>query len=383
MSDVVRRKPPKLVLVLTALLFCYGFLMGGQQLVLMTVCGQFGLGVLGMGTLVAVLHVASTLAPAALGAVADRIGKKKVLVIFAIVFGIGCLIGALSGFLAMFVIALLMIGAGYSVCESLASAVCVEVDAQNGARYINLTQCLLSVGAILGPIVLSNLPALPFASWRMLYLLCGIPLIVIGIWLSQLPFPAAERAAAEKTSAGRLWLSPVFIAMIVCMFLYIGLESGFGYFVDILFSGKVSGAALGAYGISAYWAGMAFSRLIYSLRTYRPRRTVQLSFLAAAVGFIALILAPSGYLCIGLCALVGFTYGPLWTTIVASAAQRFPQHKASATGLMSASCGLAGILYPVIMGAIVDTLDIRIGFILLALSAVLGAALAFSLNNNK
>ena len=383
MSDTMQRKLPKLVLVLTALLFCYGFLMGGQQLVLMTVCGQFGLGVLGMGTLVAVLHVASTLAPAVLGAVADRIGKKKVLVIFAIVFGIGCLIGALSGFLAMFVIALLMIGAGYSVCESLASAVCVEVDAQNGARYINLTQCLLSVGAILGPIVLSNLPALPFASWRMLYLLCGIPLIVIGIWLSQLPFPAAERAAAEKTSAGRLWLSPVFIAMIVCMFLYIGLESGFGYFVDILFSGKVSGAALGAYGISAYWAGMAFSRLIYSLRTYRPRRTVQLSFLAAAVGFIALILAPSGYLCIGLCALVGFTYGPIWTTIVASAAQRFPQHKASATGLMSASCGLAGILYPVIMGAIVDTLDIRIGFILLALSAVLGAVLAFSLNNNK
>ena len=383
MSDTMQRKLPKLVLVLTALLFCYGFLMGGQQLVLMTVCGQFGLGVLGMGTLVAVLHVASTLAPAVLGAAADRIGKKKVLVIFAIVFGIGCLIGALSGFLAMFVIALLMIGAGYSVCESLASAVCVEVDAQNGARYINLTQCLLSVGAILGPIVLSNLPALPFASWRMLYLLCGIPLIVIGIWLSQLPFPAAERAAAEKTSAGRLWLSPVFIAMIVCMFLYIGLESGFGYFVDILFSGKVSGAALGAYGISGYWAGMAFSRLIYSLRTYRPRRTVQLSFLAAAVGFIALILAPSGYLCIGLCALVGFTYGPIWTTIVASAAQRFPQHKASATGLMSASCGLAGILYPVIMGAIVDTLDIRIGFILLALSAVLGAALAFSLNNNK
>lgn len=383
MSDMARRKPPKLVLVLTALLFCYGFLMGGQQLVLMTVCGQFGLGVLGMGTLVAVLHVASTLAPAVMGAVADRIGKKKVLVVFAILFGVGCLIAAFSGFLAMFVIALLIIGAGYSVCESLTSAVCVEVDAQNGARYINLTQCLLSVGAILGPIVMSNLPALPFASWRVLYLLCGIPLVVIGIWLSRLPFPAAERAAAVQTSASRLWLSPIFIAMIVCMFLYIGLESGFGYFVDILFSGKVSGATLGAYGISAYWAGMAFSRLIYSLRTYRPRRTVQLSFLAAAVGFIALILVPSGYLCIGLCALVGFTYGPIWTTIVAGAAQRFPQHKASATGLMSASCGLAGILYPVFMGAVVDSLDIRIGFVVLALSAVIGAVLAFSLNNNK
>ena len=98
MSDMARRKPPKLVLVLTALLFCYGFLMGGQQLVLMTICGQFGLGVLGMGTMVAVLHVASTLAPAIMGAVADRIGKKKVLVTFTLLFGIGCLIAAFSGF---------------------------------------------------------------------------------------------------------------------------------------------------------------------------------------------------------------------------------------------------------------------------------------------
>ena len=383
MSDSVQRKLPKLVPILTALLFCYGFLIGGQQLVLLTICQQFGLGVLGMGTLVGILHVASTLAPALMGAVADRVGKKKILVIFSLLFGIGCLIAACSGFLPMFVMALLIIGAGYSVCESLTSAVCVEIDGQNGARYINLTQCLLSVGAILGPIVLSNLPELPFASWRLLYLLCGVPLLVIGIRLSRLPFPAGEGAAAAKTYARKLWLSPIFLAMILCMFLYIGLENGFGYFVDILFSGKVSGAALGAYGISAYWAGMAFSRLVYSLRTYRPRTTVQLSFLAAAAGFIALILVPSGYLCVGLCALVGFTYGPIWTTIVAGAAQRFPRHKASATGLMSASCGLAGIIYPVFMGAVVESLDIRIGFAILAVTAALGALLAFSLNNNK
>lgn len=379
----MKQRPPKLILVLTCLLFCYGFMLGGQQLVLTTVCEQFGIGVVGMGTMVAILHVASMLAPGIMGAVADRIGKKKVLVLFTIFYGFGCLIAAFSPVLAVFVISMLIIGAGYSVCESLTSAVCVEVDSVNGARYINLTQCLLSVGAILGPIVMSNLPAFPFDSWRLLYIFCGLPLVAIGLWLSRLPFPAVEAAKKVQTSARHLWLSPIFICLVVSMFMYVGLETGFGYFVEILFDLKSGGAALGAYGISAYWGGMAIARLVYSLWTYPPKQVVRLSFFAAALCFIALILVGSGWLCVALCFLVGFAYGPIWTSIVAGAAQRFPEHRASATGLMSSSCGFAGILYPMFMGVLVDSLDIRIGFVILAVSAAVGAALAFSLQNQQ
>lgn len=375
-------KPPKLILLLTCLLFCYGFMVGGQQLVLTRVCDQFGIGVVGMGTMVAILHVASMLAPGIMGAVADRIGKKKVLVLFTILYGIGCLIAAFSPVLASFVIAMLVIGAGYSVCESLTSAVCVEESPENGARYVNLTQCLLSVGAILGPIVMGNLPEFSFESWRLLYIFCGVPLLTIGIILSRMAFPVSETAEKVKASARHLWLSPIFLCLVVSMFMYVGLETGFGYFVDILFSLKTNGAALGAYGIAAYWAGMAFARLLYSLWVYHPGRVVRLSFLGAAACFVSLILFRSGWLCVVLCFLVGFTYGPIWTSIVAGAAQRFPKHKASATGLMSSACGFAGILYPMFMGILVDRLDIRIGFVILAVSAAIGAVLAFCLNNN-
>lgn len=375
-------KPQKLILLLTCLLFCYGFMVGGQQLVLTRVCDQFGIGVVGMGTMVAILHVASMLAPGIMGAVADRIGKKKVLVPFTILYGIGCLIAAFSPVLASFVIAMLVIGAGYSVCESLTSAVCVEESPENGARYVNLTQCLLSVGAILGPIVMGNLPEFSFESWRLLYIFCGVPLLTIGIILSRMAFPVSETAEKVKASARHLWLSPIFLCLVVSMFMYVGLETGFGYFVDILFSLKTNGAALGAYGIAAYWAGMAFARLLYSLWVYHPGRVVRLSFLGAAACFVSLILFRSGWLCVVLCFLVGFTYGPIWTSIVAGAAQRFPKHKASATGLMSSACGFAGILYPMFMGILVDRLDIRIGFVILAVSAAIGAVLAFCLNNN-
>ena len=370
------KKTPRLVLVLTALLFCYGFMVGGQQLVLATVCEQFDIGVVGMGTMVAILHVASMLTPAVMGAVADRVGKKKVLVLFAVLYGIGCLTAAFSPILAGFVVAMLLIGAGYSVCESLTSAVCVEVSVEDGDRYINLTQCLLSVGAILGPIVMGHLPELSFGSWRLLYVFCGVPLVLIGLVLSRMTFPAGVSSEKVKTSAKQLWMSPIFIALIASMFLYVGLENGFGYFVEILFDRKQNGAVLGAYGLSAYWAGMAVARLWYSIRAYRPGRTVRLSFLGVAVCFVALVLLKSGILCALLCFLVGFAYGPIWTTIVAGAARRFPDHKASATGLMSSACGLAGIVYPMFMGLVVESLDIRIGFVILAVTAALGGALA-------
>ena len=377
----MKQKIPKLILVLTALLFCYGFMVGGQQLILGNVCEQFGIGVVGIGTMVAVLHVASMLTPGIMGAVADRVGKKKILVFFSVFYGIGCLVAGIAPVLAVFTVSMLMIGAGYSVCESLTSAVCVEIDIENGARYINFTQCLLSVGAIIAPIIMGNLPQLPFESWRLLYILCGVPLVVIGTILSRMEFPAAQITNESKTSARTLWLSAIFLSMIVTMFLYVGLESGFGYFVEILFDLKTSGSQLGAYGISAYWAGMAFSRFVYSLWAYRPRRTVRLSLVAAAITFISLVVFKSGWLCVALCALVGFTYGPVWTTIVAGAAERFPDHKASATGLMSAACGLSGIIYPMFMGILVETLDVRIGFMILAATAALGAVLAFSLKN--
>lgn len=379
----MQQKVPRLVLVLTCLLFCYGFMVGGQQLVLTSVCEQFGIGVVGMGTMVAILHFASMLTPGIMGAVADRIGKKKVLVLFTLLYGLGCLIAACSPVLAAFVIAMLVIGAGYSVCESLTSAVCVEIDSENGARYINLTQCLMSVGAILGPIAMSNLSAVSFGSWRLLYIFCGLPLMVIGLLLIKLPFPVAETTEQVQTSARHLWLSPIFICLVVSMFLYVGLETGFGYFIEILFGLKSQGAALGAYGISAYWGGMAVARLVYSVWTYPVKPVVRLSFFAAAVCFIALILVGSGWLCAGLCFLVGFAYGPIWTSIVAGAAQRFPKHKASATGIMSATCGCAGMLYPMFMGILVDTLDIRIGFVILAVSAAVGAVLAFSLQKQQ
>ena len=156
---------PKWVLaLLCTVLFFYGFYLGGVQLVISEVSREYGQNAAGMGGLVAAQHVAAVVLPVVLGALADRIGKKPVLCIFAAVFAVGCFLAGLSKNLGVYVIGAVCVGAGYSVCESVSSAVLSELDAEKGARYINLSQALLSLGAVISPFLVqwlqkSGLPA--------------------------------------------------------------------------------------------------------------------------------------------------------------------------------------------------------------------------------
>lgn len=378
------KKTPVLIWWLSLLLFIYGIMLGGLQLVIGDIAQSFGVGLLGIGSLAAVTHIASATAPALMGILADRIGKKKVLITFCFVYGLGCLLAGTAPTLAFYLMSTLFIGAGYSVCESITSAVCVEVDEEKGASYVNLTQCLLSVGAIGSPIVFSKLPSMGISTWRLMFLFCALCLVIMGIILAGLRFPAGIPTGKKKALVNKdLLLSPIFLALLVSIFLYVGLEKGFGYFVELLFEQKTNGESLAAYGISAYWAGMALSRLVFGVVNYRPRKVVRLCFIACALGFVGLAVLTSGQIGVTLCALIGAAQGPIWTTLVAGAAERFPQYRASATGLMSAGSGLAGIVFPVIIGAIANGMGLQTGFILLSGICVIGAVLAFALHNKK
>ena len=89
-------RPGWVLALLCTVLFFYGFYLGGVQLVISEVSREYGQNAAGMGGLVAAQHVAAVVLPVVLGALADRIGKKPVLCIFAAVFAAGCFLAGLS-----------------------------------------------------------------------------------------------------------------------------------------------------------------------------------------------------------------------------------------------------------------------------------------------
>ena len=116
--------PGWVLALLCTVLFFYGFYLGGVQLVISEVSREYGQNAAGMGGLVAAQHVAAVVLPVVLGALADRIGKKPVLCIFAAVFAAGCFLAGLSKNLGVYVIGAASLGAAIAIKRFLETQTC-------------------------------------------------------------------------------------------------------------------------------------------------------------------------------------------------------------------------------------------------------------------
>ena len=95
--------------------------------------------------------------------------------------------------LGAYIAGALLIGAGYSVCETLSSAVLGDLDREKGMQYINLAQGFLSVGAVISPILLRLCDQRLGTNWRLVFLICGAAVALLAVLLANTPFPPAAR----------------------------------------------------------------------------------------------------------------------------------------------------------------------------------------------
>lgn len=377
-------KPRRLLALISFLLFFYGFYLGGLQLVIREISQHFGMEITGIGILVAVPHITSLLLPPLMGSAADRFEKKPVLLCFAGVFLLGCLLCGFAGSIALYVAGALLIGGGCSVCESVGSAVLSDLSEENANRYINISQCLLSAGAVISPVILELL--LPYLSWgwRTVFFLCAGAYLLVLALLAKAVFPAPRlRPQAQTGKAPKFLTSPVLLCAMISMALYVSLENGIGYFVESFFETALQKGALGAYAISLYWIGMTLSRLVSGLWKRRNSTVLRLHFGASALLFVLLYLCPRADLSMVLCFLVGFAFGPIWGTLAAMGASAFPEHSAKATGLISAFGSIGSTAAPVLMGLVADHSSIRAGFALLAGFAFTGLLCCVFIKSKK
>lgn len=368
------------------LLFFYGFLLGGQQLVMMDIAAEYQVGTKGMGGLISAQHVAAVIMPLCMGATADRVGKKRILVVFTFLFGMGCVFACLSGTIGMYLIGACLIGSGYSVCESVSAAVITDLDAKQGMRYINITQFLLSVGAISGPIVLQFCMKNLNTDWRFGFGICAAGFLIITVLLKGTEFPEKRENKAKEEDGCNL-MSRVQKETIACflisIILYVGLENGFGYFVNPLFTVQLKQAELGAIAISGYWMGMSASRLLCGFRNYNAERMLLVCFWVSGILFLLLAFTGLPWLSVGFSFLLGTAFGPIWSTLVALAAEVYPEKAAGVLGIMSAGSGMGGIVYPVLMGGLSERYSLSIAFVSLGATAFLELMLCFWRKSGK
>ena len=360
-----------------ALMFAYGCFLGASQAVMESIAGDLGMDIAGMGALVSLQFLPAAFVPVWMGAVADRRGRRMVLAAFCAVFGAGLLICAAARRPWVYALGAIAVGAGYSVCESGCCAAMSDLGPEWGVRGINLSQALLCLGAVLAPALIR----LTGIGWRAALRLCA------GIYAALLPillavrYPAPAAAAREQGGARALLVSRAFLCLFAAILLYVGMETGFGYFIESLMSARFAPTALSC--VSLYWLGMMVSRFIFSSIRYPAKPVLLAGFWLSAALFTALTLSGSAAFSLALCFMTGFAYGPIWSTLVAEATARHPAHAGAASGLMSAGCGAGGILFPALTGLTARQLSLPSAFRLLALVALLGGGLCAILPPGK
>lgn len=354
------------------MLLMIGVQLGGFQLALSSASAQFGMGDTGMGLLVAAQYSSMIVSPVLFGSLADRRGKKPVLLMGAAAILLGSALAAMAGTAGAYALGIFFVGAGGMICESVCSAAISDLHPDESNRLITLTQFFFSSGAILGPLMLRWAMTRLGAPWQTLYVVYGAAFLVFLLPLARLRMPAPACAKEPQRNPLRFLKNPAYRLLFVGVLFYVGLENGVGCFVNTLFENHLASPVWGAYAISLFWAGMAVSRMVNGMRNTSAVRNVSVHFVLSCVMLLGLALSGNPVLSLVLSALVGYAYGPIWSGLIALAAGEFPESSAGAVGLMGSGCGLGGALYPVFMGVLADTTDIRVGFLLLAATAAAG-----------
>ncbi|MEA4870949.1 MAG: MFS transporter [Christensenella sp.] len=372
------RRLPAFLPAFCALLFFVGFEMGGFQFALRGISAEFSIDSIGSGLLVAAQYSSVVLMPLFFGRLADRVGKRIVVLAFSVVLLLGCLLASLAGGVLAFAGGVFLIGAGYSVCETAGSAALADASPEQGARFVNLSQGALSLGAVVSPILTQFFASTLGSGWRLMFLLCtgGVAISFVLLLVCQIPTDRKPSSIPTSNPPARYFSDLPFALFFISILLYVGLENGFGYFTESLFTLELGAASFGAYAISAYWASMALSRLLFGLLPLRPERALVACLGISGALFFALRLLKLPLPALVVCALIGFAFGPVWSSLMNLAAARCPGSSGGAMGLMSAGCGLGGAVFPALMGLISARLNLRAAFLLLALAAAIAALLS-------
>lgn len=186
----------KIILILS---LAFG-LVGLDRFILPTLwapmAAELGLSIEDLGVAVGVLAVAWGISAFAMGFLSDHLGRRKVLIPAVIIFSLmSAFTGMVNGLLALLVIRTLM-GIAEGPVASTGVAVAVEASHPKRRGLNNgIFQCMISLfGLAIGPIIATQL--LGFTSWRYVFMIVGIPgLLIAAAMFYIVREPLAQMAA--------------------------------------------------------------------------------------------------------------------------------------------------------------------------------------------
>lgn len=334
-----------------------------------------------LGTLFIALFGGGLLAQSLSGILADRFGRRIVLVIAAAMFGISALVMSLSTRLPLVLVFASTMGLGYGGISLSVNVLSSEIAPERRASTVNFTNVFFGAGAIAGPL----LAGLALEWWG-----TPLPALQAGAALALIVSPAAafvdmpasatrgshgsRKAAAidagaieagaieagasvTRVSAVAVVSSAFVWSCAILVMLYAGSEASVGSWTPVYLERTTRLDAVQAAAItSAFWAALCAGRIVAAVAGLRlsADRLLTVSF-AAAAGGAALVLAGHGFVwptVLGLTVL-GFAFGPIYPTMMAVVTAASPRAAGAAASRLGVLASIGGMILPSLHGFLI------------------------------
>lgn len=313
-----------------------------------------------------------------LGFLADRIGRKRTIVLGLVLYGAASLLFAGSDRFGAFVVLLGLAGLGISVFKIGALALIGDISASTTShtRVMNTVEGFFALGAIAGPAIVATLITAGM-SWKWLYVIAAAICVVLVAIAARVRYPATKRSVERADLRQMLVVmrDPLALGVSALVVLYVAVEVAVYVWMPTYLLGYAGSLAwLPAYALTLFFVLRAAGRFLGAWLLARVPWTTALALVS-----LAILLCFAGALVFGvesaawLLPLSGLFMSIVYPTLNSKGISCFPksQHGAAA-GVILFFTAAAAALGPLAMGVVSDAYGTaEAGFVLATIFASL------------
>jgi predicted MFS family arabinose efflux permease len=268
------------------------------------------------------------------GPLCDIIGMKKLVGLAFIGHVTGIVIYLVAKDATMLFIGTVCIGVGNGMVEAACNPLVVSLYPDNKTTMLNKFHVWFPGGIVIGGLISYLFLEQMQLDWRIMVALLIIPAITYGVMFWKLDFPKTERVAKGVSTSEmfKSCLNPLYLIMIVCMFMTAATELGTGTWIGALLSGAgVSGILILVFINGIMAVGRSFAGPI--VHKLNPNGMLIFSSLFAAIGLYLLSIS-SGAAAVGAAAVFAVGICFFWPTMLGFVSEYLPKTGALGLSLM-------------------------------------------------
>ncbi|MDX2194901.1 MAG: MFS transporter [Cytophagales bacterium] len=307
------------------------------------------------------------------GPLCDVIGLKRIIYIAFTGHLAGIVLTIFANDFWTLYISTLFIGIANGMVEASCNPLIATIYSGEKTKMLNRFHMWFPGGIVIGGLLGYFLGQMGI-SWRMQMLVMLLPTMAYGAMFFRLQFPVTERVASGVSTGDmfKACLSPLFIFMILCMFITASTELGTGQLISTL---------LGGTGVSPMLVLVFINGIMMVGRTYAgefvhkvsPAGMLLFSAVFSTIGLFGLSFA-TGYATFGAALIFAIGVCFFWPTMLSFVAEYLPKTGALGLSLMGGAGMLSVSFVLPVLGSLLDNqsgADTLRGFALLPAALIL------------